>query len=85
MQYEWDEEKNQANYKKHKVRFQEAVTIFKDPNLVETYDQSHSEEEDRFIAIGFSERNRKLFVVFCERTIFEGEEIIRLISARRAK
>ncbi len=85
MWYDWDKEKDRANFKKHGVRFEEAQTVFEDPFHVETYDEEHTEEEDRFIAIGFSHRNRQLIVVFCERSFCGGEEVIRIISARKAK
>ncbi len=46
------------------------------------HDPDHSLEEDRYIAVGFSNRGRGLLVVHCENT--KGTEI-RIISARKAK
>ena len=81
MKYDWDEEKNIANRKNHGgVSFEEAQTVWADPLLVEFYDEEHSDKEERFIAIGHSQKNRVLMVVYCER---EGD-IIRIISARKA-
>lgn len=77
MRFEWDEEKNIKNQKKHKVSFETASLVFEDTNYIEMYDFVHSYDEDRFIAIG--KVNDVLFVVFTER----GEKI-RLISARIA-
>ncbi|MGP1349098.1 MAG: BrnT family toxin [Stomatobaculum sp.] len=65
MIFEWDEEKNSTNKKKHGISFETASYIFKDPHYIEMYDIDHSNEEDRFIAIGMV--GNILFVVFTER------------------
>ena len=81
MRFEWDESKNQSNYRKHRVWFEEAQTIWADERSAEFFDPEHSQAEDRFIRIGHSSRVRLLLVVFCER--LEGQ-FIRIISARKA-
>jgi uncharacterized DUF497 family protein len=82
--FEWDSSKAKTNLKKHKVSFDEAKTIFNDPNLVTYSDEFHSDQEDRFISIGYSTRNRILLAVHTEHE--ESEEIItiRIISSRKA-
>jgi len=81
MKYEWDENKNTSNKKDHDgVSFEEAQTIWADPMLKEFYDEDHSIDEDRFIAIGHSAKSRILMVVFCERST----DTIRIISAKKA-
>jgi hypothetical protein len=76
----WDEAKNRANRKKHGISFQEASTLFtQEGDYFEIYDDTHSGEEDRFIAIGPIARGLVL-VVYCERD----EDTVRLISARWA-
>lgn len=77
LKFEWDEEKNRANQKKHGVSFETAAYVFYDEYYIEMYDFEHSTDEDRYIAIGMV--GDLLFVVFTER----GENI-RLISARLA-
>ena len=77
LKFEWDEEKNRINQKKHGISFATAAYVFSDENYIEMYDFEHSIEEDRFIAIGLV--GEVLFVVFTER-----KENIRLISARLA-
>ena len=77
MKFEWDDEKNAANIKKHGISFETAAKVFADPYYIEVYDSEHSAEEDRYIALGLVED--VLFVVFTER-----KEAIRLISARLA-
>ena len=47
MKFEWDEEKNKLNIRKHRVSFEEAETVFEDKYAVYDYDKSHSSNEDR--------------------------------------
>lgn len=77
MKFEWDEEKNRINKRKHKISFETAAHVFYDPDYIEIYDFEHSIDEDRYIALG--KVGDVLFVVFTER-----KETIRLISARLA-
>ncbi len=77
--FEWDEEKAKANLKKHRVSFDEATTVFVDPFSVTICDPVHSENEQRYIDIGSSGKNRVLVVVYTER----GTNI-RIISCRKA-
>ena len=81
MQFEWDDQKNKSNFQKHGVWFEEAQTVWADPKAVEYFDPDHSEDEDRFIRIGFSTKSRILVVVFCEK---DSGSLIRVISARKA-
>lgn len=77
MSFEWDEEKDLLNRKKHGISFETAAYVFQDKYYIEMYDFEHSIDEDRYIAIGMV--GDLLFVVFTERG-----ESIRLISARLA-
>lgn len=79
LDFEWDPRKALSNRRKHGVSFEEAATVFADPLALTIHDPLHSEEEDRFVTIGESERLRVLVVVFTERA-----EKIRIISARFA-
>jgi uncharacterized protein len=77
--FEWDEEKAKANLKKHRVSFEEATTVFLDPFSITIFDPDHSENEQRYIDIGSSGKNRVLVVIYTER----GSNI-RIISCRKA-
>jgi len=55
------------------------VTAFRDPLGRITDDPRHSADEDRYVLLGLSERQRLLAVMFTERG-----EAIRLVSARKA-
>jgi hypothetical protein len=77
--FEWDETKARQNVKKHRVSFEEASTIFGDPLSHTIFDPLHSDDEDRFVILGESNRQRLIVAVFTER----GDRI-RIISARIA-
>ena len=81
VRFEWDPKKADANLKKHRVSFEEAVTVFFDENALLINDPDHSDEEERFILMGFSDRLRILVVSHCYR---RNDQIIRIISARSA-
>ncbi len=80
MRFEWDAAKNAANRKKHGVSFEEAQELFTSGvEYLELFDEAHSVEEDRFIAIG-PVRRGVILVAYTERI----EETIRIISVRHA-
>ena len=79
MRLEWDGSKAAANVQKHRVSFDEAVTIFYDPLAATFPDPDHSDDESRFVTVGYSARGRLLVVCHVERG-----PATRLISARRA-
>ena len=79
LAFEWDEKKANQNIKKHGVSFEEASTVFGDSLALTIYDPLHSDEEDRFVTLGESEKRRLLVVSFTDR-----EAKIRIISARVA-
>jgi hypothetical protein len=81
LRFAWDERKATVNRRKHGVSFEEARTVFFDENALLRPDEEHSEEEDRFVLLGLSARLRTLVVCHCYR---QGDEVIQLISARRA-
>ena len=80
IRFEWDNNKALLNLKKHKVSFEEAVTVFNTDQIRIFIDRSHTMEE-RLVAIGYSQTQKMLVVVHCYR---EDEEVIRIISARKA-
>ena len=77
--FEWDEVKSSTNKKKHHVSFEDACTVFSDPLSLTIPDPLHSEDEDRLVIIGRSQKQILLVVVHVERG-----SVIRLISARSA-
>ena len=81
MRFTWDTNKAVINLRKHGVSFEEAQSVFDDEEALRIFDPDHSEDEDRFIPLGLSERLRLLIVCHCYR---ENDEEIRIISARKA-
>lgn len=81
FQFEWDENKAVANLKKHQVSFLEASTVFFDENARLLADPEHSDVEDRFLLLGFSQAHKMLVVCHCFKA---DESVIRIISARKA-
>jgi len=65
--FEWDPNKARRNLEIHGVSFDEASTAFKDTLSLTIRDPLHSDEEDRFILVGNSGRNRLLVVAHTER------------------
>ena len=81
IEFAWDRRKAQSNLVKHGVSFEEAQTVFLDQNARLIDDPDHSEEEERFLLLGYSFQARCLMVSHCYR---EPDSVIRMISARRA-
>lgn len=79
MEFEWNSRKARANEKKHGISFIEATTCFYDTAQIAFHDPEHSEDEDREILIGHSNRGNLLIVVYILK-----QDTIRIISARRA-
>lgn len=75
--FEWDAAKAAANFKKHDVGFEEALTVFADPLAAIFDDPDHSVDERRELIIGHSTKQRLLIVSFTER-----DDRVRIIAAR---
>ncbi|OGU58029.1 MAG: hypothetical protein A2X64_00405 [Ignavibacteria bacterium GWF2_33_9] len=82
--FEWNPEKAKSNAIKHKVKFEQAASIFRDPNAISIYDEEHSESEDRWITIGIAYNSQLLVVIHTYEKINEFSVEIRVISARKA-
>ena len=77
LQFEWDPRKAKANFAKHGVSFEEAMTVFADPLARIFNDETHSMGQKREIIIGHSKERRLLLVSFTGPA-----DRIRVISAR---
>ena len=82
MQFVWDAAKNRANKIKHRVGFEVAKRVFDDPLHLSVPDR-HEHGEERWQTIGLVE-SVVLLLVIHTYVEHDGEEIIRLISARKA-
>jgi uncharacterized DUF497 family protein len=82
--FSWDARKALSNLKKHGVSFEEAATVFSDPEALDWDDPEHSESELRSKRLGASVTGRILMVSYTLRRLKDGKEIIRIISSRQA-
>ena len=82
ISFSWDPEKDKINQEKHLgISFEEAKTVFYDEYARLIFDPKHSQDENRFILLGLSQKLRMLVVCHCYR---ENETMIRIFSARKA-
>lgn len=79
MKFEWDRAKAAANRRKHRVTFDEAVSVFYDTLAATFPDPDHSTDETRHVTVGYSASGKLLVVCHTERS-----GAVRLISARTA-
>ena len=81
MKFEWDENKNKINQRKHGISFDEVTSVFRDAFAIVFDDPDHSENEERFLIIGTSDKRGICLVSHCYRG---QDQVIRIISARKA-
>jgi uncharacterized DUF497 family protein len=81
IRFEWDARKARRNLQKHGVGFDEASTVFADTLSITIPDPEHSDEDERWVTMGFSHRQRMLVVVHTED---DEQQIVRIINARPA-
>ena len=83
MRFEWGDQKNNLNIEKHQVSFNEAKEVFLDPMHISKLDHRFDYFEERWITLG---RTAKKNILVVANMFFDdnGEEIIRIISARKA-
>jgi uncharacterized DUF497 family protein len=81
MRFTWDPAKNEVNINKHGIAFEEAISVFYDDNGLLMPDPDHSQDEDRFVLLGFSRKRGLLVVCHCYR---EDDTLVRIYSARKA-
>ena len=81
ISFDWDENKNTINKKKHGLSFEEAKEVFEDVNAILFDDPDHSVGEERFLIIGMVRAQKICIVSHCYR---DDDNVIRIISAREA-
>ena len=81
LKFEWDENKNEINQRKHGISFDEVTSVFRDAFAIVFDDPDHSDNEERFLIIGASDERGICLVSHC----YSGQDrVIRIISARKA-
>jgi hypothetical protein len=84
MHFEWDENKDRENIKKHGISFQEAQDIFDDPFHLSVLDKRFDYFEERWVTIGSTKEGRVIVTGHLYYLTERGEEVIRIITARKA-
>jgi uncharacterized DUF497 family protein len=82
--FEWDIRKARSNFRKHKISFERAATIFRDPNLLSIPDGEHSGSEERWFTMGLDESGILLVISHTFEEFRAKVSKIRIISARKA-
>ncbi|MFQ5779323.1 MAG: BrnT family toxin [Nitrospiria bacterium] len=75
--FDWDEGNKNKSFQKHRISNSECEQIFFNEPLIILDDAKHSKKERRYAALGFTDENKKLTVIFTMRS-----NLIRIISAR---
>ena len=82
--FEWDPVKARQNSLQHKVSFERATTVFSDTNQLSIFDETHSNDEERWLTLGLDRNGILLVVVHTFRQTDNSDTSIRIISARKA-
>ncbi len=82
--FEWDPDKANRNVEKHRLTFERAATVFRDPLSLSRFDTDHSDDEDRWVTLGLDQAG--VPIVVCHTFLGQGAVTarVRLISARKA-
>jgi uncharacterized DUF497 family protein len=82
--FEWDSAKPAGNRRKHRVGFELAATVFRDPLALSRFDEEHSEDEERWVTLGRAGNGDLLVVVHTFKELNDRNAAVRIISARAA-
>ena len=82
--FEWDPEKAKSNSKKHGVRFEVGLSVFRDPQASSIFDTDHSGDEDRWITLGMASTGAVLVVHHTFAKVDEETITVRIVSCRKA-
>jgi uncharacterized protein len=82
--FEWDIRKAKSNFHKHRISFERATTIFRDPHILSIPDEEHSASEERWLTIGLDENGILLVLSHKFKDLSVALCKIRIISARKA-
>jgi len=80
--FDWDRRKADSNLSRHGIRFEDAMTVFLDPNAITIFDDDHSDDEERWVTLGEASGPRLLLVIHTHVEISDDVVAVRIISAR---
>ena len=82
--FEWDINKARTNFRKHKISFTRATTVFRDPLAISIIDHTHDDTEEHWLTLGQADNGHLLVVVHTFHESSDSTVKIRIISARKA-
>jgi uncharacterized DUF497 family protein len=83
IEFDWDPAKAASNVGKHRVRFEEAIAVFRDPLAMSILDTDHGAPEERWVTIGSGAAGKLVLVVHTWVDIDASHSAARIICARR--
>jgi uncharacterized protein len=83
LEFDWDPAKAAINLAKHKISFDQAMTIFLDPLALSQPDPDHAGSDERWITVGLSRDTKLLLLVRTHVALDAQRTLIRIISARK--
>jgi uncharacterized protein len=83
-EFDWDPNKERANIRKHGISFRQAASVFRDPNQLSIFDDTHSQKEERWITLGIDSAGILRVIVHTFDQVDKNLCRIRMISARKA-
>ena len=82
--FEWDINKARTNFRKHRISFTRATSVFLDPLAISIMDHAHGDTEERWLTLGQADNGQLLVVVHTFHESSDSTVKIRIISTRRA-
>ena len=82
--FEWDPQKAKSNFDKHGVSFEDAATVFKDPNALSIFDTEHSINEERWVTLGIASSGKLLVICHTFQELDSRTFVVRIFSSRKA-
>ncbi len=82
--FKWDFQKAKQNKLRHKISFELAASVFRDPKALTIYDDLHSVSEDRWVTLGISSSGILIVVSHTFNEDDKNNVTIRIITARKA-
>ena len=83
--FDWDPAKAASNLVKHRVSFDEAIAVFRDPLALSRLDERHGANEERWVTLGQGGNGRLIVVVHTYSETHEASASIRIIGSAADK
>ena len=84
VRFDWDRAKAASNLRKHKVDFELAAPVILDRCSESVLDEDQGAFEERWVTMGVDQEGQLLVICHTITEEDENDELVRIISARRA-